>query len=45
MLTRKVFTYVDLLSKVGGLVSLVNIVFTGLGTFLNMEAILVSMVE
>jgi hypothetical protein len=33
------------MSKVGGLISLVNVALATIGTFLNMEAILVSMVE
>ena len=39
------FTWLDLLSKVGGLISIVNLVFAALATFFNLEAILVSMVE
>ena len=35
----------DLLSKTGGLISLVNIVFVAIGTIFNMEAILVAMAE
>ena len=42
---REVFTIVDLLSKVGGLVSLLNIAFIVIGTVINMNAIVWAMVE
>ena len=45
ILSRDAFTWVDLLSKAGGLISLVNLLFIVLGTIMNMEAILISIVE
>jgi hypothetical protein len=44
-LQREVFTLIDLLSKVGGIVSLSNMIFTFLGTMINKQAIVGAIVE
>ena len=43
--SRDAFTYADLFSKVGGLTSLLNIVFISIASLMNMQAILASIVE
>jgi hypothetical protein len=42
---REAFTFIDLLSKVGGLISLLNIAFVVIGTVINMRAIVWAIVE
>ena len=42
--SRHVFTYADLFSKVGGLTSLLNIVFFSIASLINSQAILASLV-
>lgn len=43
--SRDVFTYADLFSKVGGLTSLLNIVFFSIASLMNSQANLASLVE
>jgi hypothetical protein len=42
---RKAFTYVDLIAKVGGLFSLLNITFKAAAKVISMEAILLTVAQ
>ena len=44
-LQREVFTIIDLFSKVGGLLSLSNMIFSFIGTLINKQAIVGAIVE